>query len=302
MATALALVAAGIFALSTVLQQRGGLQAPPLSLSHPASFLRLGGHVTWLVGFALLIPGWTLQAMALDRGRVAVIQPIFTMTIVFVLPLGWWLTAQTVTVQQVLEACVVVAGLSVFIVFGDPAGGRTDAPNWEWFLAIAVIVVICAVLLSLGGAKARLSVRAAAYGTVAGALSGLAATLTKPTLELLHSSGVVGVLEHWTVYVVGIAGLLGVLLQQVALQTGKLAPAVATGSVANPLVSVLLGIAILQERLAPPTWHKALAFAALGCALAAAVAISLSEERERRTSASRDDAPAGTAAQVPGNV
>jgi drug/metabolite transporter (DMT)-like permease len=302
MATALALIAAGIFALSTVLQQRGGLKAPPLSLRHPASFAALGGQVTWLVGFALLVPGWILQAMALDRGRVAVIQPIFTMTIVFVLPLGWWLTAQTVTARQVLEACVVVAGLSVFIVFGDPAGGRTDAPNWEWFLSIAIIAALCGALLSLGGAKARLPVRAAAYGTVAGVLSGLAATLTKPTLELLHSSGVGGMLGDWTVYVLGIAGLLGVLLQQVALQTGKLAPAVATGSVSNPLVGVLLGITLLQERLAPPTWHKAVAFAALGCALAAAVAISLSEERERRTSSRPDEAPAEAAAYAPGEL
>jgi len=33
-----------------------------------------------------------------------------------------------ITVRQVLEACVVVAGLSVFIIFGDPGGGRTNAP------------------------------------------------------------------------------------------------------------------------------------------------------------------------------
>jgi uncharacterized membrane protein len=281
MATALALIAAGIFALSTVLQQRGGLKAPPLSIRHPGSFIHLAGQGTWLVGMALLISGWILQAMALDRGRVAVIQPIFTMTIVFVLPLGWWLTAQTITVKQVLEACVVVGGLSVFIIFGDPAGGRTDAPNWEWFAAIVVIVVLCAVLLPLGG-KDRPSLRAGAYGTVAGVLSGLAATLTKPTVELLHSGGVGGVLGDWMLYVLGVSGLLGVLLQQIALQTGRLAPAVATGSVANPLVGVLLGIVLLEEPLAPPTWHKLVAFVALGCALAAAVAISLSGERQRQ--------------------
>src|SRR5579862_6962248 len=167
MATALALVAAGIFALSTVLQQRGGLRTPPLSFRHPSSFARLGGQITWLIGMALLIPGWLLQAMALDRGRVAVIQPIFTMTIVFVLPLGWWLTAQVVTVKQVLEAGVVVLGLSFFIVFGDPAGGRNNAPNWEWLAAIAVIAVVCGVLLPLAGGG-NLSLRAGAYGTVAG--------------------------------------------------------------------------------------------------------------------------------------
>jgi EamA domain-containing membrane protein RarD len=110
--------------------------------------------------------------------------------------------------------------------------------------------------------------------------------VTKPTVELLHSGGLGGVFSNWMVYVVGIAGLLGVVFQQVALQTARLAPAVATGSVANPLVSVLLGIVLLEERLAPPTWHKVVAFVALGCALAAAVAISLSEERQRRSAAS----------------
>lgn len=281
MATTLALIAAAIFALSTVLQQHGGLKAPPLSVRHPGSFLHLAGQRTWLIGMALLIPGWILQAMALDRGRVAVIQPMFTLTIVFALPLGRWLTKQVVTRGQVLAACVVVLGLSVFIIVGDPAGGRTDAPTWEWFVAIAVIAAFCAAALLLG-AEDRPSLRAGAYGTVAGVLSGLGATLAKPTVEELHSGGVGGVLSDWTVYVLAVAGLLGVVLLQVALQTGQLAPAVATSSVANPLVGVLLGIILLQERLAQPTWHQVVAFVALGCALAAAVAISLSEARQQQ--------------------
>lgn len=292
MATSLALVAAAIFALSTVLQQRGGLKAPPLSLRHPGSFVRLGGQGTWLVGMALLIPGWILQAMALDRGRVAVIQPMFTMTIVFALPLGRWLTQQVVTVKQVLEACVVVLGLSVFIIVGDPAGGRTDAPTWEWFAAIAVIAVCCAVALLLGG-EDRPSLRAGAYGTVAGVLSGLAATLAKPTVEELNAGGVGDVLGDWRVYVLAVAGLLGVVLLQIALQTARLAPAVATSSVANPLVGVLLGILLLEERLAQPRWHEVVAFTALGCALAAAVAISLSESRQRQSGPSARKRPTG---------
>jgi EamA domain-containing membrane protein RarD len=90
-------------------------------------------------------------------------------------------------------------------------------------------------------------------------------------------------LGNWMVYVLGISGVYGVLLQQIALQTGRLAPAMATGSLANPLVGVLLGIVLLEERLAPPTWHKLAAFVARGCAPAAAVAISLSEQRERQS-------------------
>ena len=56
MATALALIAAGIFALSTVLRQRGRLKAPPISVRHPSSFLHLAGQSTWLIGMGLLMP------------------------------------------------------------------------------------------------------------------------------------------------------------------------------------------------------------------------------------------------------
>jgi hypothetical protein len=63
-------------------------------------------------------------------------------------------------------------------------------------VVIALIAAVCAVLLPLGG-KDRPSLRAGTYGTVAGVLSGLAATLTKPTVELLHSGGLGGVLGDW---------------------------------------------------------------------------------------------------------
>jgi uncharacterized membrane protein len=292
MATALALVAAAIFSLSTVLQQRGGLDAPPLSLRHPLSFVHLAGQRMWLLGMALLIPGWVLQAMALDRGRVAVIQPIFTMSIVFVLPLGYWLTSQVVTLAQTLEAIVVVLGLSFFIILGDPAGGRNDAPNSQWLISIVIIGVICGILLPFGG-KSNLLLRAGCYGAVAGILDGLAATLVKPTVELLNSGGVGAVFTDWKLYVVGITGLLGIVIQQIGLQTGRLAPTVATGSVTEPIVCVILGIVLLQERLGPPTWHKVLAFVGLGIALAAAAAISFAREDE---GAPATEAPAGSAA------
>jgi drug/metabolite transporter (DMT)-like permease len=282
LATALALVAAAIFALSTVLQQRGGLNAPPLSLRHPASFVHLADETTWLAGMLLLVPGWTLQAMALDRGRVAVIQPIFTMTVVFVLPLGYWLTNQTVTRAQVGEALLVVFGLGVFIVLGSPAGGRDDAPNWQWFVAIVVLAGLSSALIAIGDGSS-LSVRAGAFGTAAGIGNGLAATLTKPVVETLHASGLGGVLSGWKLYALVAGGVLGVVFQQIALQTARLAPAVATGAVVNPLVGVTLGIVLLQERLAPPAWHKLLAFGGLGLALAASVAIALAKERRAGT-------------------
>jgi hypothetical protein len=71
-------------------------------------------------------------------------------------------------------------------------------------------------------------------------------------------------LSNWQVYVLVIAGALGVLFQQIGLQTGRLAPTVATGSVTEPLLCVILGIVLLEERLSGPPWHKIVAFVGLG--------------------------------------
>ena len=114
-----------------------------------------------------------------------------------------------------------MCGLALFTLFGDPAGGRNDAPAEEWAIAIAILAGVCTVLLVLGR-RGGLTMRSAVYGTVAGILFGLSAALTKPTLESLHV-GIEELLTNWEPYVLAIAGLLGFVLQQVSLGTGRLA-------------------------------------------------------------------------------
>jgi uncharacterized membrane protein len=99
-------------------------------------------------------------------------------------------------------------------------------------------------------------------------------------------------LSHWECYALAIAGVGGFVLQQVSLGTGRLAPSVATVSVANPVVSILIGVLLLNETLSRPTWHIVVAVIGLGLALAGAVVISLAHE------AARDEAPAADAADA----
>jgi len=276
MAAALALMAAFLFAVAATLQQKGALNLDGVSLASPMSLVRLVGQRMWLFGTAALLVGYALQAGALDRGRLAVIQPLLVTTIVFALPLGWWLTNQRVGRREVGGAAVILIGLGAFTIFGDPAGGKDNAPNDEWAIAIVVLSAICAFLLMLGrnGTPTK---TAAVYGSVAGILFGLSAALTKPTVEQLHE-GVGVMLSQWQCYALAIAGVLGFVLQQVSLGTGRLAPSVATVSVVNPIVGVLLGIAIFDERFSRPTWHIVVAIISLLLALGGAVLISLSSQ------------------------
>src|SRR5512133_3686394 len=290
MAAALALTAAFLFALAAALQQKGALNLAGVSLARPMSLVRLIGQRMWLLGTAALLVGYLLQAAALDRGRLAVIQPLLVTTIVFALPLGWLLTNQRVGRREVGGAGVIIVGLGAFAIYGDPAGGKDNAPNDEWAIAIVVLCAICAGLLVLGrhGTPTRV---AAVYGSVAGILFGLSAALTKPTVELLHE-GVGVMLSHWQCYALAVAGVLGFVLQQVSLGTGRLAPSVATVSVANPVVGVLLGIALFDERLSRPMWHVVVAVIGLALALIGAVVISLTSQ----AGAEPEEIPGGSAA------
>jgi drug/metabolite transporter (DMT)-like permease len=276
MPATLALIAAFLFAVAATLQQKGALNLDGVSLAEPMSLVRLVGQRMWLFGTVALLIGYALQAAALDRGRLAVIQPLLVTTIVFALPLGYWLTNQHVGRREVGGAAVIIIGLAAFTIFGDPAGGKDNAPNDEWAFAIVVLSVICALLLMVGRGGTPTTI-AAVYGSVAGILFGLSAALTKPTVEMLHD-GVGVMLSHWECYALAIAGVLGFVLQQVSLGTGRLAPSVATVSVVNPIVGVLLGIAIFDERFSRPTWHVVVAVISLVIALAGAILISMSSQ------------------------
>src|SRR5919109_4301791 len=104
MAEILALVAAFFFALAATLQQKGALGMGEVSLGSPSSFVTLAKQKWWLLGTLALLAGYAFQAIALGNGRLAVIQPLLVTTIVFALPLGYFLTSQEIHRREVLGA------------------------------------------------------------------------------------------------------------------------------------------------------------------------------------------------------
>jgi uncharacterized membrane protein len=72
--------------------------------------------------------------------------------------------------------------------------------------------------------------------------------------------------------------VFGFVVQQVSLGTGRLAPSVATVSVANPVVAILIGIVLLDERLSQPAWHIVIAVIGLGLTFVGAVVTALARD------------------------
>jgi drug/metabolite transporter (DMT)-like permease len=293
MASILALVAAFFFAVAATLQQKGALSQGEVSLAHPKSLLNLARQPMWLLGTGALLVGYVFQAVALDNGRLAVIQPLLVTTIVFALPLGYFLTGQIVGRREALGAAVVVLGLMVFTLVGNPAGGNDNAPADEWAVAVVVVSILCVVLVALGG-RGSLERKAGAYGAAAGLLYGLSASLCKPTMEILDDDGLATLLGNWEPYAFALAGIAAFVIQQVSLGTGRLAPSVATTSVLNPIVGVIIGIVLLNENLSEPNWKRVVAWVGLGLALWGAIIISLAREApaEANSQALGEAAPA----------
>lgn len=276
-ADALAIVAAFLFALAAVLQQKGAVKDGEGGMSI-GFFLGLLRSPPWLLGSIALLGGYAVQGAALDKGRLVIIQPLLVTTIVFALPLGVLLTHQVVTRRDWAAAAGVVAALAVFIIAGDPAAGVDDAPDWQWAVS-CVVVIVLATGVMLAGRRARPPRRAAALGTVAGMLFGMSASLAKPVVEELDE-GLSVVLADWRAWALVAMGVAAFLIQQGALATGQLAPAVATTSLANPVVASIVGIVILEERLAGGLLRKSIAVGAL--VAAALCAIALAEHEQER--------------------
>jgi drug/metabolite transporter (DMT)-like permease len=202
-----------LFALAATLWQKAALSLTGVSVRHPKSFLFLLTRWVWLLGLVAQIVGVCLQAAALDRGRVSIIQPLLVTTVIWALPLGYFLTNQAIGTRETMGAAIIVVGLALFASFGDPAAGVDNAPASDWAASILVIGTACAALLLFAN-RGSLSARAALLGTIAGLLYGLSATLMKPVVEGLHADGLVDVIAGWEFWVWAVAGIVGFFVQQ----------------------------------------------------------------------------------------
>jgi hypothetical protein len=278
MAAVLALISAAVFALGTVLQQREAMTQTEEGAADAGILFRLARHPVWLAGIGAYAVAYLIQAAALGIGQLVVVQPILATTIVFALPLGRRFSSQVITRRDRVAALVVTGGLGLFLLLSDPSGGREDAPVAEWLLAAIVIGGVVALLVG-AGLRASGAMRAALLGTAAGLLFGFVSALTKGAVEILEDDGL-AMFADWHIYALTVAGFGGMTLTQMALQTGVLPPAVATSSIFNPALSVLLGLTLFQEAIHKDALESVLAVAALVAMFAGVAALALGQ-RER---------------------
>ena len=246
MGETLAIAAAVAFALGTVLQQKGTLTTEA-GEGDPHFLLQILHRPVWLAGAACQSSGWVLQAMALDRASLVVVQSITALSLVLALPIGIKLTHQHVGRREFSGALLTLVGIVVFLSAGQPQGGTAHPEASAWWAACLIIFGTVGTL-ALVGSRFSGAAKALTLGSAAGLGYGLQAAVTKTFVTEVGGS-VLALLTTWSVYVLILSALTGFVLQQSALKTGVLAPAMASSNSVTLFTSVILGITVYGETL-----------------------------------------------------
>jgi drug/metabolite transporter (DMT)-like permease len=253
-------VAAAVFALSAVLQQRAARVMPKDTSLSIRLLFKLFRNPVWLAGIGSSALSFLLEAVALYFGPVAVVQPVIVLDLVFALPLSVRLRGSRLGRQEWLGTAAVVGGLVAFLTAADPSQGTSVPGIVAWAPALGAVALIAAVAVGVGRMTSG-TLRAVLLAVAAGTMFGLMSAITKTaTTELSH--GIVNVLTSWPPYALAVTAILALIVVQSAFQSGPLAASMPILDTLEPLTAAAIGVAIFGESLR--TAPLALAFEALG--------------------------------------
>jgi hypothetical protein len=149
--------------------------------------------------------------------------------------------------REYLGAVAAGAGLAGFLIFADPQAGTTPPLPWQWAIAAASCggAMAFAVALALRGPRWW---RAALFGTASAIGFAFTAALTKSVGDFFARDWV-SVFKHPQTYGLVLFGLASVFLLQNAYHAGPIVASQSTVVLIDPLVSILLGVALFGDNL-----------------------------------------------------
>jgi drug/metabolite transporter (DMT)-like permease len=247
-AIAISLVAALLFAIGFVMQQREAAEVPDEDALGIGLITRLIRRPVWLIGTAADGLGYIAQAIALAFGSLVLVQPLLATSLLFALPLGAWWAKRRLRRSDGLWALALTAGLAVFLIAGNPTAGVDSADLEVWLIAAAVVLPLVGAFILFASRLPKGGARAVLLGTCTGLLYGAAAALTKSVMSYLDD-GFVDIITSWELYALIVVATAGTYLQQSAFQAGSLAQSLPAISVVEPVAAVILGMTVLEEEL-----------------------------------------------------
>jgi drug/metabolite transporter (DMT)-like permease len=248
-AVLLSLLAAALFGLSSVLEQRSTKEVPKRGALSPRLLVDLVSHPLWVTAIAVNVTGNVLQVVALHFGALALVQPLLVCNLLFAVLLAVMARHRPPDWIMVAGVLCSAAGIACFLAVARPGGGYktvTFAATVPLIVMLAVVVAGCLAGARWGPPRARPIWLALACGLD----FGVTAFLLKLVSDTLPD-GFSDPSRQWPLYVVAIVGPVGFLLNQNAFQAGVLiSPVLAVITTVDPLTSIAIAHVWLHESIA----------------------------------------------------
>lgn len=248
MVVVLALCAAAFFGASSVLMHTQARAAPAEHNLRPSLLLHLIQQPAWLAGIGAQIAGFALLATALATGSLSLVQAIIPVGLLLALPLAARVSGKSLRRADWVGAAATIVGLAVALVVADPAAGKDTPTGVGWAVLFVVTLGLMATLLVVGQ-RLDGAPRAVALAVAAGLILGLNGVVTKATATHFKH-GIGEGFSSWETYAVAVTGIGGLLLMQSAFQAGEIEWSLPTLTVINPVLSIVVGLTLLDETIA----------------------------------------------------
>jgi uncharacterized protein (TIRG00374 family) len=245
----LALGAAVSFAVANVTQMRASRRATAPETLSPRLLLRLVRDREWLVGLAASVIGYGLQASALFLAPVLLVQPLIVAELLVALPLASSLAGIRLHRREWTGAGLVAAGITAFVLVGDPHGDRTQLSATTWIIMTASVAAFVAALVLIAESRRdRPMQRATLLAIAASVCFGLLSVLTKVVGRQFQDHGLATLIlpQPWMLAIVAVTGLL---LTQTAFRIAPLSVSLPVIDVGEPLVASLLAALAFGESI-----------------------------------------------------
>jgi drug/metabolite transporter (DMT)-like permease len=242
----LALASALVFGGGVALQQRAAQEAPEELAGRFGLLLRLIHRPLWMLGLGADIGGFALQAAALSRGSLVVVQPLITTSLLVTLVCIAASTGVAITGREWAAIALVLGGLVVLLTVGSPHEHGSAVIGLERWLLCASVLAGIAITSLMSGLRAAGMTRAALLALAAGVGDAFMAVLTK-AFATTFGHGVGHLVLSWTPYALVGAGTMAMLLTQTAYQAGRPTVTLPIITVTEPVISSVVGIVLFGD-------------------------------------------------------
>ena len=273
----LAVLGAGCFAVGVTLQHQCVEWVRAGDSLRPSSLGALVRIPRWWLGVLSSSVGAVLHAVALGIAPLTVVQPVGVLALGLTAMINARVSGRRLPRPAILAISASTAGVVAFLLLASANVNSSDVPASAEIQAAVPVAVAIAVLAMLGS-RSHGRARGLAFSTAAGISYGFTSLLMRAVAQDFAADGLGGV-AIGPVVALALTMALGGWFMQQSYAAGPPQLAVASVTVVDPMVAVLIGVVLLGEAAGVPSWVGAGELIAGAIAVAGVIALAGTQVR-----------------------